>query len=183
MSISSKDSQNDLDNDDLRYIKERTNLSFQRILDFYRTFLSKYNSGYVNRQQFIDIINKLFIDKNDKNERVQNSNEKLAICERLFDICDHDDDGSIDFKEYLILFWSKVNGELTFTLIFLNFSKEKLFLSTILRLKSNLFVLKVIDLFIYFHIYLIFAFSFFMKFHVLNFLNKNLERVLFQMCT
>lgn len=113
---------------DLDYIQENTNLSLQRILDFYRTFLSKYNNGYVNRQQFIDIIKKLFIDNNNntntpdvsKPQDDPNGDEKIAMCERLFDVCDHDDDGNIDFKEYLVLFWSKVNGKIcSFCFIFL----------------------------------------------------------------
>lgn len=102
---------NDLNQTDLDYIKENTNLSLQKILDFYKTFLSKYNNGNVNRHEFVDIIKKLFIDKNNNSpDNDPNLNAKLAICERLFDICDQDDDGSIDFKEYLVLFWSKVNG-------------------------------------------------------------------------
>lgn len=114
--MSLTDGTEDLNPNDLSYIQENTNLSLQKIIDFYKTFLSKYNNGYVNRQQFIDIIRKLFIDKNN-NARYNedpNSSEKLAMCERLFDICDHDDDGNIDFKEYLVLFWSKVNGLLNF---------------------------------------------------------------------
>lgn len=100
-----------LDQTDLKYIKDKTNLSFQKILDFYKTFVAKYNNGFVNREQFIDIIKRLFIDNNKDDD---NSKEKLAICERLFDICDQDDDGSIDFKEYLVLFWSKVNGRISY---------------------------------------------------------------------
>lgn len=116
--MSLTDGTEDLNANDLSYIQENTNLSLQKIIDFYKTFLSKYNSGYVNRQQFIDIIRKLFIDKNNNSRCNEdpNSSEKLAMCERLFDICDHDDDGNIDFKEYLVLFWSKVNGLLNFIL-------------------------------------------------------------------
>ncbi len=99
--------ESNLDQSELNYLKEKTNLSLQKILDYYRQFLSKYNNGCVNRQQFVEIIKKLFIDKNNDDK---NTNEKLAMCERLFDICDQDDDGTIDFKEYLVLFWSKVNG-------------------------------------------------------------------------
>lgn len=128
--ISTKENDNDatLDQTELNYIKANTHLSLKHILDYYKKFLSKYNSGFVNRAQFVEIIKKLFIDGNNasltpKNSNINNKNntnknkendnaaaEKLAICERLFDICDQDDNGSIDFKEYLVLFWSKVNG-------------------------------------------------------------------------
>lgn len=104
---------NRLDQTDLNYIKENTNLSLKSILDYYKTFLSKYNNGCVNREQFTEIIKKLFIETNNGTDSNDGKlKEKLSMCERLFDICDQDDDGFIDFKEYLVLFWTKVNGRL-----------------------------------------------------------------------
>jgi Ca2+-binding EF-hand superfamily protein len=108
---------NRLDETDLNYIKENTNLSLKAILDYYKRFVSKYNNGCVNREQFIDIIKRLFIENSAARDQNANNDdhllkEKLSMSERVFDICDQDDDGFIDFKEYLVLFWTRVNGSL-----------------------------------------------------------------------
>lgn len=96
---------------DIKLIERNTRLSENSILDYYIKFLSKYNNGLVNREQFNQIIKKLFIS-NQTNDSAGKAREEgmKSMCERLFDICDHDEDGYIDFKEYLVLFWSRANG-------------------------------------------------------------------------
>jgi Ca2+-binding EF-hand superfamily protein len=96
-----------LDAHDFYFIKNNTQLNTNAILDFYKTFLSKFNNGCVNREQFGEILHRLVIvDDEDKKLEA----EKMKMCELLFDICDKDDNGFIDFKEYLVLFWSRANG-------------------------------------------------------------------------
>lgn len=100
-----------LNENDLNYIRERTSLSSTRIFEYYKTFLSKFNNGNVDRKEFNEIAKKLIIHnlKNDENKTYIDT-QLLAMCERLFDICDKDENGSIDFKEYLVLFWGKLHG-------------------------------------------------------------------------
>lgn len=107
---------NELNDADLNYIKEKTNLSLCAIFDYYKKFLLRFNNGRVNREQFNEIIDKLLI--NDKSQKGYHS-EQLSLSERFFEMCDKDDDGYIDFKEYLVLFWSKINGNETEKLSFI----------------------------------------------------------------
>lgn len=93
-------SSQDLAHEDLDYIRQKTDLNTDRIFDFYKTFLSKYNNGYVSRDEFSEIMTRLIVD--DKSSQEHADPEKLKMCEILFDICDKDDNGFIDFKVKLI---------------------------------------------------------------------------------
>ena len=102
------DSGNNLTANDLNFIKNNTKLNSNSIFDFYKTFLSKYNNGCVNREEFSEILQRLIIADGVNDEKLEN--EKKIMCEIIFDLCDKDDNGFIDFKEYLVLFWSRANG-------------------------------------------------------------------------
>jgi Ca2+-binding EF-hand superfamily protein len=111
----------ELDEVDLNLIEKTTNLDRQIILDYYKKFTQRYASGYISREQFNEILKKLIFvneDVNNNNKSVPNETEqteskrereKSEICERLFNLCDRDYNGFIDFKEYLILFWFKLS--------------------------------------------------------------------------
>jgi hypothetical protein len=83
---------------DLSFIQQNTNLKLDSIKDFYSKFIHKYTNGYVNREQFNVIIKRMIIDDQTASNHGQDENEKLLMSNRLFDICDIDEDGCIDFK-------------------------------------------------------------------------------------
>jgi len=111
----------ELDEVDLNLIEKTTNLDRNIILDYYKKFTQRYASGYISRDQFNEILKKLIFvneDVNNNNKSPENETEqanskkekeKSEICERLFNLCDRDYNGFIDFKEYLILFWFKLS--------------------------------------------------------------------------
>lgn len=111
---SSTTEQNKLNIEDLKFIKRNTNINQKKILENYESFLKRYSNGVVNREEFNKLIKQLLIidlpDQLNEKEQKEIEKEKFELCERLFDICDIDDDGYIDFKEYLVLFWTRVNG-------------------------------------------------------------------------
>jgi Ca2+-binding EF-hand superfamily protein len=109
--------ENTLNANDFHFIKSNTQLNANSIFEFYKTFLSKYNNGHVNREEFTEILQRLVIvDESSFSSKAKSEQqrkleaEKRKMCEILFDICDKDDNGLIDFKEYLVLFWSRANG-------------------------------------------------------------------------
>ena len=92
---------------DLHYIEERTRYDAEKIKKFYTTFIETYPHGYVNRDEFKNIFKRL-----SENESLQNKNENDdSMCDQLFQMCDVDSNGFIDFKEYFVLFWSRIANE------------------------------------------------------------------------
>ena len=101
-----------LDKNDLSAIEKLTKLNPNLILDYYKQFERKYPTGFINLKQFNDLIGKLLIvDKTDPSDLEKNE-EKIKVSERLFEMCDQDENGCIDFKEYFILFWFRLRGDL-----------------------------------------------------------------------
>lgn len=105
----------DLNSDDLSMLKSKTKLNSNLIIGYFKQFLEKYPKGRIKKQEFIDdIVIKLIIDDTelllDKKEKYEQQKEKIKLCERLFDICDQDESGAVDFIEYFILFWSRAKG-------------------------------------------------------------------------
>lgn len=88
---------------ELNFLNNNTQFNSEAILDYYRKFLSRYNNGYVNRDQFTLICQNLVFGQ-------ENAEEKTSMINLLFDLCDRDENGHIDFKEYLALFWSRIVG-------------------------------------------------------------------------
>jgi Ca2+-binding EF-hand superfamily protein len=88
---------------DLNYIETNTNYDCDKIIDFYKKFNKKCPYGYLSREDFKDIF-KTLSDSESKHEDL--------MLDRLFQMCDVDSNGFIDFKEYIVLFWSKANGNL-----------------------------------------------------------------------
>lgn len=88
---------------ELNFMNKNTQFNSDTILEYYRKFLSRYNNGFVNREQFKLICKNLIIGK-------ENEEEKTSMVNLLFDLCDKDENGHIDFKEYLVLFWSRIVG-------------------------------------------------------------------------
>ncbi|RNA28555.1 Neuronal calcium sensor 2 [Brachionus plicatilis] len=88
---------------ELNFMNQNTQFNSRTILEYYRKFLCRYNNGLVNREQFRLICENLIIGKDD-------AEEKMSMINLLFDLCDKDESGYIDFKEYLVLFWSRIIG-------------------------------------------------------------------------
>ena len=47
---------------DFSFIQKNTNLNMESIKEFYKNFLKKYNNGYVNREQFNNVIKHLIVN-------------------------------------------------------------------------------------------------------------------------
>jgi Ca2+-binding EF-hand superfamily protein len=84
---------NKMNSVDFNFIQKNTNLNLSSIKDFYAKFLQKYSNGCVNREEFNSVLKSLIVNNKDEDE-----NERLLMSNRLFDICDQDEDGYIDFK-------------------------------------------------------------------------------------
>lgn len=97
----------DLNQNELDLLKDKTKLNQELIRGYFKQFLEKYPKGRINKKEFInEIVFKLIIeDKAGQSEDlVQRSQEKIKLSERLFNVCDQDESGKVDFIEvYLIL--------------------------------------------------------------------------------
>lgn len=116
--MNEKELGNDLNKDDLNLLKKKTNIKQNVILEYYEKFRNQFPSGQVNREQFETLIkNLIIVNFNVTNEDLVDTKEieskKLDMCERLWKICDQDQNGYIDFKEYLVLFWTRLSGDET----------------------------------------------------------------------
>ena len=89
---------NKMNSSDFSYIEKNTSLNLDSIKDFYKKFLQKYTNGCVNREEFNSVLKCLIVNYKDEDE-----NERLLMSNRLFDICDQDEDGYIDFKVYIYI--------------------------------------------------------------------------------
>lgn len=97
----------DLDNSELNMLQENTNLNPALIVSYYKMFLAKYPNGRITKSDFIqDIILKLIVDHHKLSPECEKCKidpdlyqEKIKLSERLFDICDQDESGSVDFAE------------------------------------------------------------------------------------
>ena len=86
----------------IKHMKKTTRRSSEFVLDYYKTFLRTYPNGRINKEEFIDnIVSKLIIDEDGSESKglATNKSEKLTLCERLFEICDQDETGRVDFVE------------------------------------------------------------------------------------
>ncbi|CAF0944679.1 unnamed protein product [Brachionus calyciflorus] len=92
-----------LKSSEIDFINDKTKYHSSQIIDYYRKFLYRFNNGMIDREQFTQVSENLFLGQNA-------DNEKSSIINLLFDLCDIDNNGYIDFKEYLVLFWSRING-------------------------------------------------------------------------
>ena len=106
---------NNLNKDDLTFLRNKTNINQNLILEYYEKFAKKFPSGQVSRSQFESLIKAMLIvnfsqgnDSTDDSKEIET--KKLDMCDRMWNICDHDEDGYIDFKEYLVLFWARISG-------------------------------------------------------------------------
>jgi hypothetical protein len=107
----------DLNPSELNMLRDKTHLNPNLIIDYYKTFLNKYPNGRITKVNFIDdIVLKLIINNQSsakdtkKNDLYQ---EKIKLSERLFDICDQDESGSVDFTEVsgFITFYEYMNSK------------------------------------------------------------------------
>ncbi len=99
--------ENIFNNEDLCDIEKKTKLNKTLIIEYYKKFLLSYPNGRINKQKFIDdIVFKLIIDdeKNNLEKSEQIKSEKVKLCLYLFNICDQDESGEVDFIEVIIFF-------------------------------------------------------------------------------
>ena len=91
----------DLNQNDLSILKDKTKLNSDLIMQYFKQFLVKYPKGRIEKDEFInEIVLKLIIDENKAfDENVELKNEKIKLCERVFEICDQDESGKVDFVE------------------------------------------------------------------------------------
>jgi Ca2+-binding EF-hand superfamily protein len=76
--------------------------------DYYNRFLQRFPNGYINKQEFNDIVSKVVIDE----QNAQDSELKIYLCKRIFDFCDKDENGTIDFKEYFVNFFIRLKSDM-----------------------------------------------------------------------
>lgn len=85
-------------------------LNKNRIIDFYKRFLKRYPDGLIKKSEF-DVINKKILITNQKvKQEDKNQINEDDLCKLMFDLCDTDSSGYIDFQEYLILFWARIQS-------------------------------------------------------------------------
>ena len=111
MSKSNLTSNSKIPQSDLDYVEKYTRYNCDKIKKIYKKFIQKYPYGMVSREEFKDIFKNLNETDNQDTANKNDSNEDL-MTDRLFQMCDIDSNGFIDFKEYIILFWSRANGNL-----------------------------------------------------------------------
>ncbi len=116
MSEKQENQKNPLNKEDLKFLKSKTNINQNTILRYYEKFTEKFPGGQINRLQFETLIKKMIIvNLEQMEEKACDAGEiekkKAEMCDRMWTICDHDEDGTIDFKEYLVLFWARINGD------------------------------------------------------------------------
>ena len=102
----SKNNNSKISQTDLDYVEKFTKYNCEKIKKIYKSFIQKYPYGMVSRDEFKDIFSNL----NETNEKCSNDEDLMG--DRLFQMCDIDSNGFIDFKEYIVLFWSRANGNL-----------------------------------------------------------------------
>ena len=103
---------NNLSENELNQIVTQTKKNSNLVINYYKRFLIKFPNGYINKQEFSEIISKLIIDdQNNLEESNEDKQLKIELCKQIFDLCDCDDNGKIDFKEYVIYFFTRSNGD------------------------------------------------------------------------
>jgi Ca2+-binding EF-hand superfamily protein len=91
--------------DEVNFIRSNTELTSEQIEEWWAEFKSKCETGRLNRQEFIHFFKGLIhFDYSEQDE--------LAFCEHVFRAFDTDNDGCVDFAEFLIAFWVRCNGTL-----------------------------------------------------------------------
>lgn len=96
-------------------MKSMTRRNSSVILSYYASFILMYPDGRVGKKDFIEnIVYKLIVESENIEGIAQSEDvlrqEKIEMCERLFDICNVHGDGKVDFLEYFTLFWSRAEG-------------------------------------------------------------------------
>ncbi len=105
-----------LNNEDLKIIQDKTKLNRDLIMEYYKSFLISYPNGRISKQKFIDeiVFRLVIVDEKKESIKVTDDdeikNEKTKLCVQLFNICDADETGEVDFIEYFTLFWSRAKG-------------------------------------------------------------------------
>jgi len=91
--------------DYIQKLKNITRRSSTLILNFYTSFTMRYPDGRVGKEDFIENIVFKIIVESENYENISSQNdeelkkEKRKLCERLFEICDQDHNGRVDFLE------------------------------------------------------------------------------------
>jgi hypothetical protein len=95
----------DLNKDDLSILEDKTKLNKDLIMKYFKQFLKKYPKGRIKKDEFINdiVVNLVIEEKCADHESVEQKKEKIKLCERVFDICDQDESGKVDFVEVSIL--------------------------------------------------------------------------------
>jgi hypothetical protein len=86
-------------------MKDLTRRSTSLVLNLYTSFIIQFPSGRMDRDQFFNKVIGNLIDQNESGDLLNNKakEEKIQICSRLFDICDQNEDGKVDFIEVCFL--------------------------------------------------------------------------------
>lgn len=100
-----------LSEDDINQIASKTKLNSSLIMDYFQRFNKRFPNGYLNKQEFNEIALKLMIKNEITVESDEEKNSKLDLCKRIFDLCDCDYNGKIDFKEYFLHFFTRTKGD------------------------------------------------------------------------
>jgi Ca2+-binding EF-hand superfamily protein len=91
----------DLTDEDIEFIMANTDFDREKINEWYKDFKRQCPTGRLNKEEFVRFYKKLIKgDHEDENQ----------FCEFVFDVFDSDNNGSIDFGEFLIAFWIRAKG-------------------------------------------------------------------------
>lgn len=104
---------------ELNLIKKKTQIDEKIIYQYFEQFIKKFPSGFMTYNQFNDLLNmnctfnENWIETDDDNYQNKIIQEiKSNVIRHLFNICDENDDGEINFYEYFVLFWWRINENL-----------------------------------------------------------------------
>lgn len=101
----------ELSEHDINQIVLRTKLNSNLIMDYYQRFKKRFPEGYINKEEFNEIALKIIVNDETSNDSDEEKALKADLCKRIFDLCDCDDNGSVDFKEYFVHFFTRTKGD------------------------------------------------------------------------
>jgi Ca2+-binding EF-hand superfamily protein len=103
MNILRKPFKRELDENDIEFIMANTDFEREKILAWYEDFREKCPDYQLTKRDFIDFYKNLIPGNNPDEER---------FCEAVFQACDADKNGYIDFAEFMMTFWINARGNL-----------------------------------------------------------------------
>ncbi|RNA32884.1 neuronal calcium sensor 2 [Brachionus plicatilis] len=92
-----------LSEDDIEFIAANTDFDRNQILEWYEEFRQKCPNNQLNKASFVKFYKSLIPG---------DSKAEDSFCEHVFSAFDTDNNGYIDFSEFLIAFWIRSKGSL-----------------------------------------------------------------------